>query len=856
MAKKQFFWQRKKEYYEFPLWIRLLRGTVSVAWTGVKVAAGAALVALAVVCITSAVFAYILGNYLQDDVIPNAEFNVENFTLDQSSFIYYVDSNDQIQQLRQINTTVDRIWVSYEEIPQDLVHAAVAIEDKRFFQHQGVDWFTTVQACINMFLGERSTFGGSTITQQLIKNVTQEDDVTVRRKVQEIFRALQFEETHTKEDVMEWYLNTIYLGENCYGVQTASRTYFGKDVWDLTAAECASLISITNNPSLYDPYIDMENNRERQLIVLSEMHTQGYLTDEEYQAAVDQKMIFTSVYQNGELFTCPNEACGLEGSRSTFDYLEEDNAYHCPSCGTIVNIPADEEEDYYTYFEDAVIQDVCYDLMEKYGYDYKVCLQMVQTGGYHIYATIDPEAQALVDAVYQDLERIPTTDSNQQLQSAIVIIDNATGDVVALAGGVGKKETYLGWSRATDSSLQPGSAIKPVSVYSPAMEAGTINPATVLFDGPLYDSYPLNYDRVYSGYTTILDGVSQSMNTIACRVVDAIGVEYSYDFAKNKFGLSTLVESEIINGDEKTDMALAPMAMGALTHGVTVQDLTTAYATFTNGGVWRESRTYTKVLDSNGNVVLDNTQETRQILSKKTVDYMNYMLYYAVNYGTASPARLTDMSVAGKTGTSSDDNDRWFAGYTPYYTAVVWCGFDQPETIRLTGTYTNPSARLWRAVMEPLHEGLEDKSLYDRSAMSTVYICTESGKIATDACRADPRQYSCVMGTALYPEDIPNEYCDLHVMTSYCEGGHAAANDYCAQVPGNTVTSRGLVRMTDEARALYSAAGLDYSSFAYPEGGLGDTCTVHTRASTEETVPATTAAPDAEPSPARRRRTR
>ena len=172
MAKKQFFWQRKKKYYEFPLWIRLLRGTVSVAWTGVKVAAGAALVALAVVCITSAVFAYILGNYLQDDVIPNAEFNVENFTLDQSSFIYYVDSNDQIQQLRQINTTVDRIWVSYEEIPQDLVHAAVAIEDKRFFQHQGVDWFTTVQACINMFLGERSTFGGSTITQQLIKNVT------------------------------------------------------------------------------------------------------------------------------------------------------------------------------------------------------------------------------------------------------------------------------------------------------------------------------------------------------------------------------------------------------------------------------------------------------------------------------------------------------------------------------------------------------------------------------------------------------------------------------------------------------------------------------------------------------------
>ncbi len=288
------------------------------------------------------------------------------------------------------------------------------------------------------------------------------------------------------------------------------------------------------------------------------------------------------------------------------------------------------------------------------------------------------------------------------------------------------------------STLQPGSAIKPISVYGPAMEAGAVSPATVLFDGPLYDSYPQNYDRRYTGNVSVLTGVSDSMNTIASRVVEKIGTDYSFEFAKNKFGLSDLISSETINGSEKTDIALAPMAMGALTYGVTVRDLTTAYATYTNHGVWRESRTYSIVYDSDGNVVLDNTQQTRQILSEKTVDYMNYMLWYAVNYGTASPARISGMSVAGKTGTTSDDNDRWFAGYTPYYTAVVWCGYDQPETIYLTNNYTNPSARLWHAVMEPLHEGLEDRDLFNWSNLVGVTICTESGKLATDACRADP----------------------------------------------------------------------------------------------------------------------
>ena len=312
-------------------------------------------------------------------------------------------------------------------------------------------------------------------------------------------------------------------------------------------------------------------------------------------------------------------------------------------------------------------------------------------------------------------------------------------------------------------------------------------------------------------------------------MLDTIGAEYSFDFAKNQFGLSTLVDHVTINGSEKTDIDYSPLALGALTYGVTVRDMTSAYATYANNGVWREGRTYSRVYDSDGNIVLNNVQQTRTVLSRRTVTYMNYMLQYAVNYGTGTPAQISGMNVAGKTGTTSNNSDRWFGGYTPYYTAVVWCGYDQPEQVVLTGTKTNPAVRLWKAVMAPLHEGLENRDLYDGSGLVAVSICSESGKAATDACRADPRG-SCAKTVYVLPEDRPDGYCDLHVMVEYCEAGKAMANSYCAQIFDNVVTKKGLVKMSDALKESYEMAGLNYEEFYYSESEKDrTTCTLHTK---------------------------
>ena len=717
------------------------------------------------------IFACLFAVYVKNDLSQQAEWAADSFSLDQTSVIYYEDpTTGKYEVLQTLYGGSNSTWVEYDDIPKNLIHACISIEDKRFEKHQGVDWVTTLRACFKMFLG-KSEAGGSTITQQLIKNLTGEKEVTVRRKLVEIYRALEFEKTHTKKDIMEWYLNIIPLGENCKGVQSASRVYFGKDVKDLSLAECASLIGITNNPSRYDPYISEANtreNKERQEVILTQMLKQGYINQEQHDEAVAEELVFTN--------------------------SSRDNS--------------DTSDDYYSWFEDQVIRDVVSDLCDKTGYEYDIVYKMVMTGGYQIYSTVNPEVQAAVDAVYEDLQSLPATASSQQLQSGIVIVDNTTGDVVALTGGVGRKQGSLVWNCATQSLLSPGSIIKPVAVYAPAIELGLITPATVMDDTPysFTDSatWPKNLDSTYRGLVSVEEAVAQSINTVPVKLVAQMTPEYSYSFAKDKMGLSTLVSSYQSNtGEELSDVNLWALALGSLTRGVTVRSMTAAYASFANEGVWREARTYTVVKDANGQIILDNTQDSHVAMKDMTAWYITDMLETTVQTGTGTAAQLENMTVAGKTGTTSRDFDRWFAGYTPYYTSVVWCGYNDPEEIVLTDSETNPAIVMWKKVMEQVHQNLKNKAFKQPANLVEVTVCRDSGLLPSDACALDPRGERTVRVT-LSAHDVPTETCNVHKEVEICNASGHVANEYCAQVPGNST---------------HKAALLDVSR-AFPKNGV------------------------------------
>ena len=797
----------------YKLWIAV--------WSMMKITL-CALVTVLMICVVCAfVFVGLLGTYLEEDILPSAQMVKENYDLDETSYIHYVDANGNIQELQEIYATTDREWATYDEFPKALVNAAVAIEDKRFYEHQGVDWITTVKACAGMFFGSGDA-GGSTITQQLVKNMTEDNSVTVRRKVVEIFKAQDFERRYDKETVMEWYLNLIYFGDRKNGVKSAAAHYFGKELQNLTPAECASLISITNNPSIFSPYSSTfeydgklmtgeERNRIRQVNTLWEMRNQGYLTEEEYQEALAQEMVFKSgIADEDRMAYCENEDCGYQGIVSTLTI--ENEKYYCPQCGTEVLTSAHASQAVYSWFVDTVIEDVAADLAsmddkiwEEMGEkEQNVYLQLIQRGGYHIYTTLDMDVQKQVDAIYTNLEEIPETKGAQQLQSGIVVIDNRTGDIVAITGGVGEKVVFDAFSMATDAERQVGSSFKPIGVYAPAFELGVITPATVIKDLPLQyntgdngkvTAFPRNAEKYYSYSTTILEGLVESINAVAVNTLDMIGTRYSYNFAKDLFRISGLDE-------EAGDMNYSPLGLGGLSNGATVRDMASAYATFANQqekGVYREGRTYTKVYDAEGNLVIDNTQDSEKILSEKTVDYMNYCLDQAVDRGTGTMADIDGMDVCGKTGTTNSRKDRYFCGYTGYYTTAIWCGFEMPAEIQLVGNTKHPAARLFKKVMEPLHEGLETIELYNKEKMVEVTVCLDSGKLVSDACLQDIRGLDRTTTVLVYEEDIPQEYCDAHIQLDYCAVGGAVANEYCkkfAQIGTILLEKRALVQMT------------------------------------------------------------
>lgn len=700
---------------------------------------------------TCAIMACFAVVYVQTIIMPQAEQVIESFQMfdvSQSSVMYYTDNETgAMVEMLTLSGSEDRDWVKYEDIPKDLINATIAIEDKRFKSHQGVDWKRTAAGVVYMFTGQ-DIQGGSTITQQLIKNMTQYDDVTVKRKILEIFTALEFEKTHSKEEILEWYLNYIYLGDRCYGISSAALNYFGKELQDLTLAECASLISITNNPSVYNPYRYPENNLYRRNLTLDQMADPelGFITQEECDEAKAEE---------------------LNLRRET---------------GT------NREQEIYTWYEDQVIDEVIEDLMNKYDITSEYASNLIYYGGLRIETCFDPDVQAYVDAIYND-RAILELDSKtgQKIQSGITIIDNSTGNVVAIAGGIGEKEKNRAWSRAYDTKRPPGSSIKPLGVYAPALDMGLINPATVFDDVPVLlldkngveipasdtetegSSWPKNSYNYFKGLTTVYEAVEDSVNTIAVHVLrNLVSPELSYQFLEERFGISSLEPGRWVNDVYKTDLTLASLALGGLTDGVSTYDMAAAYATFANNGMYMQPRTYTRVvavdIDGNETVLLENNSTGVAVLQESTVYYMNTMLENVIDAGTGTAAAFDGMTIAGKTGTTTSNNDKWFVGYSPYYTAAVWVGYDQQERID-SNKYL--AAELWKKVMEPLHEGLEDISFQEPTDLVTVTICKDSGMIATETCSADPRN-NRTMKMSFVKGDQPVEYCTTHVAVEVC----------------------------------------------------------------------------------------
>lgn len=613
--------------------------------------------------VTALIFVCIFAFYVKTCITPSLDIDLNDFTLNQSSIIYYKDPNGDYQKLTTVKSSENRIWIDGDQIPQHMKDALVAIEDKRFYTHKGVDWFRTAHAALNMFTGG-STFGGSTITQQLIKNLTQQDDITVQRKLLEIFQALDLEKNYDKDEILEYYLNAVYFGEGCYGVQTAAQTYFGKDAKDLSVAEAASIVGITNLPTYYDPFYSVENNKERQENVLREMYKQGYLKKAEYEEAKNEEL----------------------------DFVRGENS---PSSSNV-----------YSYYEEVVLSDVIGDLAKANGISRNAASQLVHNAGYEIYACIDKDIQAKVDAIYTDPEKLPKTygSTKSQLQSAIVIIDQATGEIKALRGGTGDKTINYGLNRATGTTRPPGSSIKPIAVYGPAVEYGLISPSTLVLDKDekhvqlTHTSwYPKNSPNSYDGIITITTALQKSKNTVAAQIVDKLTPSASLEFLRSRLGVTSLIDS---------DADYAAMALGEPHYGITVREMAQAYTALANDGVFTYSRTYTMVKDRSGKIILDNQPQTIQAFSQNTARTMTYMLNNAATYGTGHESRLSNMPVAGKTGTTSANRDRWFCGYTPYYTCAVWTGYDTPETMAFSG---NPATQIWQKVMSAVHADLPRK---------------------------------------------------------------------------------------------------------------------------------------------------
>ena len=708
----------------------------------------------------------------------------------------------------------NRNYVTMDKIPQDLADAFVAIEDSRFYEHNGIDIYGIFRAAFVAVQSGELTQGASTITQQLLKNnvfegwVGEEDDMAkIKRKIQEQYLAIELEKKLTKEEILELYMNSINLGQGTLGVQAASMRYFNKPVYQLNLSECAVIAAITQNPSKYNPISHPEDNADRREKVLNDMKDQGYITQAEYDEAMADDVYSRIQEVNNETVT---------------------NAV-------------------YTYFVDELTEQVIEDLQEYCGYDSQQAYRMLYSGGLSIFTTQDPQIQAICNEVFTNEENYPANakwqlsyaltiekangdlenhstemyqsyykaqnpsfnllyDSEEdayaaieeykaahmaegdevraetvtliiQPQVSITVQDQATGYVVAMVGGRGVKTGSRTLNRATNTMRQPGSTFKILAAYAPAIDAGGISLTDVYLDAPFNynDGKPVNnwYGESYRGICNVRYGIEQSLNIVAVKTITQITPQLSFDYLQN-FGFTTIIEREVKDDGRVFSDINQSTALGGLTYGVTNMELNAAYACIANGGVYIEPTLYTKILDSEGNVLIDKTvPESRRVIQETTAYMLTSAMVDVVTVGTGASVNFGNMAIAGKTGTTQGYNDVWFAGYTPYYTATVWTGYDNNAKLR-TSDEKALSKTLWRAVMSRIHEELPNKAFPMPNGIVTATVCSRSGKL--------PIQGLCdnTLTTGIFTVNtMPTETCDVHYSGIICEYSGLVACENC-----------------------------------------------------------------------------
>lgn len=783
-----------------------------------------------------------------------------------------------------VKSGANRLEATYEELPQCLIDAFVAIEDARFWSHKGIDIRSILRAAVGVMTGEPAG-GGSTITQQLIKNNIFEggnEDTfgeKLERKIQEQYLAVQLEQIMDKKIILKNYLNTINLGNNTLGVKAAALRYFNKDVSDLTLSEATVIAGITQAPTRYNPLTETgrKNNEEKRRVILQYMYEQGKISKKDQEEAL------------------------------------ADDVY---SRITNVNLTAQENETPYSYFTDELITQVMEALQDKLGYTETQASNLLFSGGLEIHTTQDPDIQTIVDeeinnpdnydVVYYSVDyQLSVTHADGttthysdesmgsyfrndlgrssfnglfntkeeadeaialykdamvqegdqilgevvhyvlQPQISFVLMDQSTGYVKAISGGRGEKEVSRSLNRATETLRQPGSTFKVITSFAPALDACGANLSSVYYDAPFtvgsktfrnwYSS------KGYMGYSTIRDGIVYSMNIVAVRcMMETVTPQLGVEYARN-FGITSMTDTDYN----------AATALGGITKGVSNLELTAAYATIANQGIYTKPVFFTKILDHNGKVLLENTPETKRVLKDSTAflltDAMSQSMESSRMYGsgnlysTSTSANLPNMSNAGKSGTTTSNNDIWFVGYTPYYTAGIWSGCDNNQKISAIGSSTSYHKIIWKNIMSRVHEGLADTGFPVPSSITTVSVCRKSGKLASPGvCENDPR------GSAVYTEYFakgsePTEVCDHHMTTTVCSASGGLPTEFC---PEELKVSRTFM-ITPEGETGQTA-DTPYRLPGY--------CTVHTQASVilpseSETMPAETISPSGPGSP-------